>query len=74
MMDHSSRISFAYMNKVLSNWHGKGIKTPEQVEEEKREYRESKTKNAKPKEETASFDMDEFKRRADKLPVYKKGE
>ncbi|MBQ7549744.1 MAG: DnaD domain protein [Clostridia bacterium] len=74
MMDHSSRISFAYMNKVLNNWYGKGIKTPEQVEQEKREYRESKAKNTKPQEGTASFDMDEFKRRADKLPVYKKGE
>lgn len=66
-LDHSGKISFPYMNKVLANWHSKGLKTPEAVEKEKEEYR---SKSVKKKE--SSYDMDEFKRRADKLPVYKK--
>ncbi len=70
-LDHSGKISFAYMNKVLSNWHQKGLKTPAEVESDKQAYRE---KNQKKSAATASYDMTEFNRRAEKLPVYKKGE
>lgn len=76
MVNHSSKISFAYMNKVLMNWHAKGIKTPEDIERDKEEYRKSNSKKSdggKANEQT-SYDMDEFNRRADMLPVYKKGE
>lgn len=73
MMNHSGKISFAYMNKVLSNWHSKGIKTPEDIERDKQEYKKSQEKKTKPDDSASSFDMDEFKRRADKLPVYRKG-
>lgn len=70
MLDHSGKISFAYMNKVLSNWHEKGLKTPADVEKDKQAYRE---KNQKKKETDTSYDMAEFNRRAESLPVYKKG-
>lgn len=66
-LDHSGKISFPYMNKVLANWNDKGLKTPEAVEKEKEVFR---SKISQKKNET-SYDMDEFKRRADKLPVYK---
>ena len=71
MLDHSGKISFAYMNKVLANWHEKGLKTPEDVERDKQAYRE---KNQKNKDTNTSYDMNEFNRRANQLPVYKKGE
>ena len=35
MLNHSSKISFPYMNKILMNWHSKGIKTPDEIEKEK---------------------------------------
>ncbi|MBP3442922.1 MAG: DnaD domain protein [Clostridia bacterium] len=70
MLDHSGKISFAYMNKVLSNWHSKGLKTPADVEKDKQAFRE---KNQKKKDSDTSYDMAEFNRRADSLPVYKKG-
>jgi DnaD/phage-associated family protein len=74
MVDHSNKISFAYMNKVLSTWHDKGLKTPDDVEKDKLEFRKRKESKTTSSSGNTSFDMDEFNRRADKLPVYKKGE
>lgn len=71
MMDHSGKMSFAYMNKVLSNWHQKGLKTPDEVEKDKQDFRDSKKKKNTP-EASTSYDMSEFNRRADSLPVYNK--
>lgn len=70
MLNHSSKISFPYMNKILMNWHSKGIKTPSDIEKEKEEFRRKK---APVRKTEASFDIDEFNRRGDALPVYKKG-
>ena len=70
-LDHSGKISFAYMNKVLAGWHQKGLRTPEDVEKDKQAFRE---KNAKKADTSTSYDMNEFNRRANQLPVYKKGE
>ena len=73
MVNHTSKISFSYMNKILSNWYSKGIKTPDDIEREKLEYRKA-TEKKPTASQTASYDMDEFNRRANQLPVYKKGE
>lgn len=70
MLNHSSKISFPYMNKILMNWHSKGVKTPEDIDREKEEYR---SKKAPQKKSSASYDIDEFNHRAAELPVYKKG-
>lgn len=69
-LDHSGKISFAYMNKVLSNWNEKGLRTPQDVETDKQSFREKKTKKSNT---DTSYDMNEFNRRANQLPVYKKG-
>lgn len=71
MLDHTSKISFNYMNKILQSWYEKGIKTPEDIEREKQEYRKANEKKSAAAQQT-SYDMDEFNRRADILPVYKK--
>ncbi|MBR6531192.1 MAG: DnaD domain protein, partial [Clostridia bacterium] len=71
MLDHSGKISFAYMNKVLASWHQKGLKTPDDVEKDKQSFREKKSKK---NDTNTSYDMNEFNRRANQLPVYKKGD
>lgn len=70
MLNHSSKISFPYMNKILMNWHSKGIKTPDDIEKEKEEYRRKKSPIT---QANVSFDINEINRRGDALPVYKKG-
>ena len=70
-LDRSGKISFAYMNKVLASWHDKGLRTPDDVEKDKQAYRE---KNRRTTDAGTSYDMNEFNRRANQLPVYKKGE
>lgn len=70
MLNHSSKISFPYMNKILMNWHLKGIKTPEDIDKEKEEYRRKRTQTTVTE---ASFDINEFNRRGEALPVYRKG-
>lgn len=70
MLNHSSKISFPYMNKILMNWHSKEIKTPDDIEKEKEEYRRKKSAVT---QANVSFDINEINRRGDALPVYKKG-
>lgn len=70
MLNHSSKISFPYMNKILCNWFSKGIRNPEDIEKEKEEYRKRK---APVTSTTASYDINEFNHRGETLPVYKKG-
>lgn len=75
MANHTDKISFPYMNKVLANWHEAGIKTPEQLDESKRQTKESKKSVRKKKSEgyEASYDIDEFNRRSATEPlVYKR--
>lgn len=69
MSNHTAKLSFPYMNKVLSNWYSKGIKTPEAIEQDKQDFKKS---GGAETDGGSSYDMDEFKRRADKLPVYNK--
>lgn len=81
--------SFSYMNKVLSNWHQKGIKTPEDVADEQKSFIEKKeklaaekTKNSyngtvKPKDTGAgaSYDIERAANRAKtQVPELKKKE
>ena len=56
------------MNKVLKNWHEKGVKSPSDAEREQEKWNESNFKKsggaAKPKQEVfssnASYDLKEF--------------
>lgn len=73
MVNNCARISFKYMDAILKDWFRKGYKTYEDTLSEKPASQPRPKKNAKALEGT-SYNMDEFKRRADKLPVYKKGE
>ena len=42
MRDNTEKTSFPYMHKVLSAWHGKGIKTPEAAAKEKEDFKAEK--------------------------------
>ncbi len=50
-IDNTSKLSFPYINKILSNWHEKGIKTPDAAEEnEKNRQTNSVSKTFNPQE------------------------
>lgn len=75
MANHTDKISFPYMNKILLNWHDAGIRTPQQLEENKAQQTANKKPANRKKKESyeASYDIDEFNRRSDSEPlVYKK--
>lgn len=54
MVDRIGKISFEYMDKILTAWHEKGYKT---VEETKKE---ESPKKPKQKSESSSIDLDDF--------------
>ncbi len=72
MADNCSRTSFKYMDAILKDWYQKGYKNPADTEKEKSQPFVPKTKGAPAV--ASSYDMDEFKRRADRLPIYDKKE
>ncbi|MBR3767686.1 MAG: DnaD domain protein [Clostridia bacterium] len=46
MVTHTEKLSFSYMHKILSDWHKKGINTPEKAEEEKTKFIHEKEQKA----------------------------
>lgn len=76
MANHTDRLSFPYMNKVLRSWHEKGLLSPEQVQAEKQAHQQARAKPAgaaaaskpgkagKTESREASYDLDEYTRRA----------
>lgn len=63
MANHTGKLSFGYINKVLLNWHTKGYKTPDDIQKAETEtkninsgYKVNKTTSVSP-----SYDLDEFK-------------
>ena len=64
-----------YMDKIIRNWHEKGVKTPMDIQKEKAKWleaRESKSSAKKPKTKNTpallrdepSYDMDAFSKKA----------
>ena len=56
MAERTGKISFNYMDKILLNWHTAGYKTPEDVENGERLFREKKQAA---KQKGTSFSIDE---------------
>lgn len=70
MANHTTKLSFPYMNKVLQNWYENSITTPEAVEADKRMRAEaiSATETSE-----ASYDIDEYMQKVLNTPLeYKK--
>lgn len=73
-VDNTGKISFEYMDKVLSNWHKNSVKTPQDIQREKMKWqRQQKNKPApsksvkqKPPGERRepTFDVSEFTKQA----------
>ncbi|MBR3780918.1 MAG: DnaD domain protein [Clostridia bacterium] len=62
MANHTSKLSMAYIDKILMNWHEKGFKKPEDIEKAS----EEQNSKVKPVQKTgngneASYDLDKFK-------------
>ena len=64
MANHCTKLSFAYMNKVLSNWFEKGVRTPQEAAELNRQFRNEKNqKKNDGNQPPASYDIDEMERK-----------
>lgn len=68
MANHTGKLSFAYIDKVLANWHKKGFKSAADIEKEAAEYEKSQKTAASsgktPSSQNASYDIDEFKKQS----------
>ncbi len=65
MMDIKGQYNLIYLCKILDSWFEKGIKTPDDVAKDAKEFRESKNKKKKTESTTeASYDLDEFKKKS----------
>ncbi len=67
MADHTSKMSFPYMDKVLTGWHEQGITTPEKLDAHKKAFNDAKKETEKPSKEkkekrSASYDIEAYKR------------
>lgn len=88
MMLHTDKFNFSYLHKILSNWHKKGINTPEKANEEKENFIKTQEKNALERQTgrkqqkaqelqpdpTASYDIRRAEERAKTVPKLKKRE
>lgn len=87
MQEHKEGVDFRYLNGILKNWNTKGIRTPEQIEQEERDFREKaspkeeKTAPKRPNANTrngipdtpASYDLNEAEQQArQSVPVLRK--
>lgn len=63
MADRTGKISFAYMNKVLENWHKKGYKKPSDIENDKDNIKKPEIKSSTNSVQ-ASYDLDQFRQQS----------
>lgn len=62
-VDRLGKVELSYMSRILSDWHEKGITTPEEAEKLSEDYRSKapyREKYREKTEEASSFDTDEF--------------
>lgn len=63
MANHTGKLNFNYIEKILQNWHSKGFKKPEDVEKAVEEQKAIKPKD-NASSANASYDLNEFKERS----------
>ncbi len=69
MVEHTGKIRYSYMDKILENWHKIGCNTPDIVKNLKSEKAALKSASKKPVSNnqtttTPSYDLDEFEERS----------
>ncbi len=81
-VDRTGKMSMPYMDKIISNWHESGVKTPADIQKAKERWAESQqskrgrsaTKKPPAKAESdASYDLDAFTKKAVGLKYKKSG-
>jgi len=79
MAEHTGKLSFSYINKVLEGWHAAGVKTPEQAAAAKASFRQKRAPVKKPRGTAPaatgygpSFDLEAFERSTLEVPVFEK--
>lgn len=64
-MNSTNKLSFGYINKILENWSGKQILTPQQVDEDDRKFLNRSPQsadNSDKQNKDTSYDLDEWER------------
>lgn len=56
-IENTGKLSFPYINKILTGWHSQNITTPEQATKAEEAFSRQKNEHKKPK---SSYDIDEF--------------
>ncbi len=75
-VDNTNKLSYKYIDAILSNWAGKSISTPEQVthEDEKHRTNTKKPQNTdKDADKQTSYDLDDFENFAMNFDLSKTG-
>ncbi|MCL2509137.1 MAG: DnaD domain protein [Oscillospiraceae bacterium] len=74
MANRCTKLSFAYMDKVLRSWHGAGLETPEDVAKAAQARTDKPGKAAKSKEspKKASYDLEEYEQTLYEPIIYEK--
>lgn len=72
-IDRTGKANFEYMDKVMSNWHKNGVRTPQDIQREKIKWQQQKSKQSASKNATKkspgerrepTFDVSEFTKKA----------
>ena len=68
MVNHTGKLSFSYIDKILTTWHNAGYKNPADIErgaaEKNAAKQPQKGKTDSAASRTASYDLDEFEERS----------
>ena len=71
-VENTEKMSLQYMDKILKNWHDKGVKTPADAEKLKEDFQAGKSKGKKDNKpevhsDDSSYDLDAFAKKAARL-------
>ncbi|MCR4925693.1 MAG: DnaD domain protein [Clostridiales bacterium] len=74
MANHTDKISFPYIDRIITSWYEQGLHTKQQVERYTNEYKLKKqtSNQTKAKKSEASYDLNEFNKQMYSVPQYKK--
>lgn len=64
MANHTGKLSFAYMDKVLNNWYAKGYKKPDDIINDITEKKKPSATKTVGNSNQASYDLNEFRQQS----------
>lgn len=65
MAEHTGKLSFSYMNKILENWHSKGLKNITDYENYEKSQTDSKTAIKTDSSQSPSYNIEEYRQKSD---------